>query len=92
MIYPYTVIEPKDIDIVFKILMSFGYIPSFNVRRFKQNIVSPLTYVVINDYGAFGHFCFYDGNRLAQNINRTYEQDMYKFLRLAAKYKNQDEY
>lgn len=93
MIYPYTKIESKDIDKVFKTLVSFGYIPRFfNVKWFKLNVNSPLIRVVINDCDMFGCFCFYPENGLAQYINRTYEKDMYKFLRLAAKYKNQDEY
>lgn len=92
MIYPYTIIEPKDINKVFKILKSFGYRPSFSIYRFKHRLISSTINVVINDYNEFGNFCFYGKGMMSNNIKRTYEKDIYKFLRLAAKYKNQNEY
>lgn len=58
MIYPYTIVQSKDIDFIYNFLKEngFGFNSFYDVNYYKEfNCV----YCVIDDGGIFGYFCFY---------------------------------
>lgn len=92
MIYPYTIIKAKDINIVCKTLKSFGYYSNINIEIDLRQCNSNLLYVVINDCGEFGNFCFYEEGKMSRFIYRIFIEDLHEFLEAAAIYKGCTEY
>lgn len=94
--YPYTKIKFNQTRQFYDLLYNFGYTPGFNIEYFLTDCIV-LNYIgdifiVINDTGVFGSFCFYTEGKIDPTIQRTFIKDPYKFLKKAAKYKNCVEY
>lgn len=93
--YPYAVINKGcDIEFVCRVLKSFEYHLYYSWATFQKHFhtQNQTVYIVLDSCREFGTFCFYDENKINKNIKREFVEDIYEFLRLAADYKNCNEY
>lgn len=93
--YPYAIINKRcKVGLVLDALRSFGYNVTCDWYVFKKYFHhnGQAVYIVLDSCDLFGNIEFFDENKINKAADRYLVKDVYEFLRLAADYKNCNEY
>lgn len=79
MIYPYTIVQSKDIDFIYSYLGKLGFRFTGTHKDYYKEF--DCVYCIIDDTGIFGNFCFYEKRaHLKRDLIRKFISDNQEFL------------